>query len=67
MPENHELMEHNEHLTDAEIMWAIRDLDPDSYAGENGKDAGTVVGICITFLIALTSALTYICLYVRSL
>jgi hypothetical protein len=29
MLENHEPIKLNEHLTDAEIMWAIRYLDPD--------------------------------------
>lgn len=57
----------NEHLTDAEIMRTIRYLDPDSCTEKTGEDAGTVVGICITLLAALTAALTYIGLYVRTL
>ena len=67
MQENRELMKLNEHLTDTEIMWAIRYLDPDSSAEKTGKEAGTIVGICITLLIALTGVLTCICLYVRTL
>jgi hypothetical protein len=67
MQENHELMELNEHLTDAEMMWAIRYLDPDSCAEKAEEVMGTIVGISITLLIALTGALTYICLYVRAL
>lgn len=67
MQENRELMKLNEHLTDAEITWAIRYLDPDLCAERTGEDAGTLVGICITLLIGLASAITWICLYMRSL
>jgi hypothetical protein len=67
MQDNHEMMELNEHLTDAEIMRAIRYLDPDLCAEKAGEDTGTAVGIGITLLTALTGALTYIGLYVRDL
>jgi hypothetical protein len=67
MKENHEMTEFNEQLTDAEIMWAIRYLDPDLCAATSGEDTGTVVGIGITLLTALTGALTYVGLYVRDL
>ena len=67
MLENHEMMNLNEHQTDAEIMRAIRYLDPDLCAGRAEEDTGTVVGIGIAVLTALTGALTYIGLYVRSL
>jgi hypothetical protein len=67
MQENRELIELNEHLTNAGIMRAIRYLDPDLCAEGTGEDAGTVRGICITLLTALTGALTYIYLYMRTL
>ena len=67
MQEHQELMKLNEHLTDAEITWAIRYLDPDLCAERGGKDAGTLIGICITLFTALTGSITYICLYLRSL
>ena len=67
MQENRELTEFHAHLTDAETMWAIRYLDPDLCAERSGKDVGTLVGICITLLTGLTSAITYICLYMRDL
>ena len=61
------MMEFNEHLTDGEIMRAIRHLDPGPCADKAGENTGTAVGIGITFLTALASALTYIGLYVRNL
>ena len=61
------MMEFNEHLTATEIMRAIRYLDPDLCAEEAEEDTGTVVGIGISLLTALTGALTYISLYVRDL
>ena len=67
MQNNHKMMELNEHLTDAEIMSAIRYLDPDLRAEKAEEDAGSVVGIGITMLTALTDALTHISLYVREL
>jgi hypothetical protein len=67
MQENHELMELSKHVTDAEITLAIRYLDPDVCAGKTGEDTGTVVGIGITLVTALTGALAYICLYMRTL
>ena len=67
MHEHGEVVKPNDHLSDAEITWAIRYLDPDVCAGRTGKDAGTLVGICITLLTGITSAITFICLYVRNL
>ena len=67
MQDNHEMMKLNEHLTDAEITWVIRYLDPDLCTETTEKDTGTVVGIGITLLTALTDALTCISLYVRDL
>jgi|GEM_PF-4599489 len=67
MQDNHEVMERNEYLTDAEIVRAIRYLDPDLCTQEAGEDIGTVIGIGISLLTALTGALTYISLYVRKL
>lgn len=67
MQDNHEMMELNEHLTDAEIMSAIRYLEPDLCAEKAGEDTDTIIGIGITLLTALTGALTYIGLYVREL
>jgi hypothetical protein len=34
-----------EHITDSEILRAIRYLDPDFSAGRTGEDAGAVLGI----------------------
>ena len=67
MQENHEMMELNEHLTDAEIVPAIRYLDPDICPEKAVEDTGPAVGIGITLLAAITGALTYIGLYVRDL
>ena len=67
MQENRDLRELNEHPTDAEIMLAIRYLDPDSCTEKAGKDVGTVTGICIPLFTALATALTYIGLYVWTL
>ena len=67
MQENSELIELNKHLTNAETTRAIRYLDPDLCGEKAGEDIGTLVGIGITLLTALTGALTYIGLYVRKL
>jgi hypothetical protein len=67
MQDDHEMMELNGHLADAEIMGAIRYLDPDLCAERAAEDTGTVVGIGVTLLTALAGALTYIGLYVRNL
>jgi hypothetical protein len=63
MPKKYELTKLNKHPTDAEIMWAIRYLDPDLCLGKARKDPATVVGIGITLLTAITGALTYIGLW----
>jgi hypothetical protein len=63
MLENRDPKELNEHLTDTEIMRAIRSLDPDLCAETKRDDTGTAVGICIMLLTGLTSALTYAGLY----
>ena len=65
MQDNREMMKLNEHLTDAEIVRAIRYLDPDICTEKAEEDTGTVVGIGVTLLTALTGALTYVGLYVR--
>ena len=67
MQEDHKMMEFNEHLTDGEIMRAIRYLDPDLCADKAGENTGTAIGIGITLLTALAGALTYIGVYVRDL
>jgi hypothetical protein len=67
MQENRELRELNEHLTDAEITRAISYLDPDLCGEKAGEDARALIGICITLLTGLTSATTYICLYMWNL
>ena len=61
-----ELMKIDEHLTDAEISRAIHYLDPEVSAERTEEDTGTIVGICIALLTGLTAAITYICLYMRS-
>jgi hypothetical protein len=63
MQESYKLMISTKYMTDAEIMQAIRYLDPDSSV----EGSGMALGICITFLTALTSALTYIWIYMRKL
>jgi hypothetical protein len=65
MQDNREMMKLNEHLTDAEIVRAIRYLDPDLCAKKTEEDTGTAVGIGVALLTALTVALTYVGLYVR--
>ena len=67
MQEDREMMELNEHLTDAEIVRAIRYLDPDICPENAAEDTRPAVAIGITLLAALTGALTYIGLYVRDL
>ena len=67
MQDDHEMMELNEHLTDAEIVRAIRYLDPDLCAEKAEEDPSTVVGIGVSLLMALAGALTYIGLYVQDL
>ena len=67
MQESGEMMELNEHLTDVEIMRAVRYLDPDLCTERTRKKTGTLVGICITLLTGLISAITYIFLYMRKL
>jgi len=53
--------------TDAEIALAIRYLDPEFAAKRTAEDAGSILGISVTFLTLLAGALTYIYLYVRTL
>ena len=67
MQEHRELMELNEHLTDAEVTWVIRYLDPDICIERTGVDAGTLVGICVAILAGLTGAIAYICFYLWNL
>jgi hypothetical protein len=56
-----------EQKTDAEIALAIHYLDPESAAKRTAEGTGTILGISVTFLTFLAGALTYICLYVRTL
>ena len=63
MQENDHLMELNKHMTDTEIMRAIRYLDPDLAVERTGHDADMALGICITLFAALASVLTYIGIY----
>jgi hypothetical protein len=65
MHDDHEMMELTEYLADAEIMRAIRYLDPDLCVEKAEEDPSTVVGIGVALLTALTGALTYVGLYVR--
>ena len=65
MQDDHEMMELNEYLADAELVRAIRYLDPDLCAERAEEHTCTVVGIGISLLTALTGALTHISLYVR--
>jgi hypothetical protein len=67
MQDNHEMMGLNTYLTDAEVMRAIRYLDPDLCAKQVGESAGTVEGIGANLLTAFTGALSCIGLYVRGL
>ena len=67
MQNNHEMMELNEYLTDAEIVRVIRYLDPDFSTERTEEYAGTALGISFALTTALTGALVYIGLYVRTL
>jgi hypothetical protein len=53
------------HGFELDLCWIMD--DPDLCAEKAGEDFGTVVGIGIILLTALTSALTYIYLYMRTL
>ena len=57
----------DERLTEAEIMRAIRYLDPDVCAERTRENAGTILGICITLVTVLTGALAFVWLYTRTL
>lgn len=61
MLENHERKDSPECVTEAEILSAIRYLDPD--LERSGRDAGTVGGICVVLIAILTGVLVYICHY----
>ena len=67
MQEKNELIPIPERMTDAEIMSAIRYLDPDPCAEGTSEDSVMLVGICITLLTGLTGAITYVCFYMRNL
>ena len=53
-----------EQIDDAEIIRAIRYLDPDCRAGRTRQDPA--FGISLSMAIALIGALTYIGLYIRT-
>lgn len=63
MLENYQRRESLESITEAEILSAIRYLDPDLKLERTGQNAGSVSGICITLLTMLTSVVAYICLH----
>ena len=63
MLENYQRRESLESITEAEILSAIRYLDPDLQPERTGQNAGTVCGICITLLTMLMSVVAYICLH----
>ncbi len=65
MQNNDELMSF-EHMTDSEVLRAILYLDPDFIAERTGEDAGAVLRSSFTLMTALTGALAYIGLYVRT-
>ena len=54
-------------LTDAEIIQTIRYLDPDLWSTCTRRGTQPVLGIAIALIAALTAALLYIGLYVRTL
>jgi hypothetical protein len=56
-----------EHMTDSEVLRAIRYLDPDFSAEGTGEDAGTDLGISFSLTTVLAGALAYVGLYARSL
>ena len=66
MQANH-TMEILEQKRDAEIALSIHYLDPEFNPAENGEDDGSIFGIAVNFVTWLTGALTYICLYMRTL
>jgi hypothetical protein len=65
--ENRELMELNKHLTAAEIILAIRYLDPDPGTKKTRADAGSGASIYIPLFTALAVALAYIGFYISTL
>ena len=56
-----------EQKRDAEIALAIHYLDPEFNAEATEEDNGTVLGIVMSSVTWLTSTLTYISLYMRTL
>jgi len=56
-----------EQKSDAEIALAIHYLDPEFNAEATEEDNGTVLGIVMSSVTWLTSTLTHISLYIRTL
>lgn len=56
-----------EHMTESEILQAIRYLDPDLSDERTREDGGTVLEISFALTTVLTGALVYISLYLRTL
>lgn len=54
-------------MTDEEVALAIRYLDPEFAAKRIAEDPDTILGVSVSFLILLASAVIYICLYMRTL
>ena len=75
MREKHELRTLVEHITDEEIMSAIRYLDPDRSDERNLRPSsernvdhnGTALALCVSFLVLLLGGMAYIWLYVRTI
>ena len=75
MRQKHELRASVEHITDEEIMSAIRYLDSDRSNARNLNhsrersvdDTGAALAMCITLLVLLLGGLAYIWLYLRTI
>ena len=65
MPEKHERAS-VEHITDEEIITAIRYLDPDSIRKSSVDNSSTVLIICMSLIVLLLGALAYIWLYLQT-
>ena len=65
MRENHDLRVPVEHITDSEILSAIRYLDPDGGAERGSNISDAVLAICVSLVALLAGTLAYILLYFR--
>lgn len=74
MPEKREPRASVEYITDEEIMWAIRYLDPDRRVGtsldhsseRSVEDNRTIFVVCVSLIALLLGELVYIWLYLRT-